>query len=40
MVNIARTQQILDMTRFAAMNPVFVLTASKKGEPTQGSFPS
>lgn len=27
MVNIARTQQILDMTRFAAMNPVFVLTA-------------
>jgi precorrin-6Y C5,15-methyltransferase (decarboxylating) len=32
MVNIARTQQILDMTRFAAMNPVFVLTASQKGE--------
>jgi precorrin-6Y C5,15-methyltransferase (decarboxylating) len=31
MVNIAHTQQILDMTRFAAMNPVFVLTASQKG---------
>ena len=28
MVNIAHTQKILDMTRFAAMNPVFVLTAS------------
>ncbi len=32
MVNIAHTQQILDMTRFAAINPVFVLTASQKGE--------
>jgi precorrin-6Y C5,15-methyltransferase (decarboxylating) len=32
MVNIAHTQQILDMTRLAAMNPVFVLTASQKGE--------
>ncbi|HEY4032697.1 MAG TPA: precorrin-6Y C5,15-methyltransferase (decarboxylating) subunit CbiT [Ktedonobacteraceae bacterium] len=31
MVNIAHTQKILDMTRFAAMNPVFVLTASQKG---------
>jgi len=27
MVNIACTRHILDMTRFAAMNPVFVLTA-------------
>jgi precorrin-6B C5,15-methyltransferase / cobalt-precorrin-6B C5,C15-methyltransferase len=27
MVNIAHTRNILDMTRFAAMNPVFVLTA-------------
>ncbi len=27
MVNIARTQRILDVTRFAALNPVFVLTA-------------
>jgi precorrin-6Y C5,15-methyltransferase (decarboxylating) len=27
MVNIAHTQNILDMTRFAAVNPVFVLTA-------------
>jgi precorrin-6Y C5,15-methyltransferase (decarboxylating) len=27
MVNIARTQRILDITRFAALNPVFVLTA-------------
>lgn len=27
MVNIAHTQNILDMTRFAAMNPVFILTA-------------
>ncbi len=27
MVNIAQTRNILDMTRFAAMNPVFVLTA-------------
>ncbi len=27
MVNIAHTQKILDMTRFAAINPVFVLTA-------------
>jgi precorrin-6B C5,15-methyltransferase / cobalt-precorrin-6B C5,C15-methyltransferase len=31
LVNIAHTQQILDMTRFAAINPVFVLTASQKG---------
>lgn len=31
MVNIAHTQKILDMTRFAAINPVFVLTASQKG---------
>jgi precorrin-6Y C5,15-methyltransferase (decarboxylating) len=31
MVNIAHTQQILDMTRFAAINPVFVLTAIQKG---------
>jgi precorrin-6Y C5,15-methyltransferase (decarboxylating) len=30
MVNIAHTQKILDMTRFAAMNPVFVLTASQQ----------
>jgi precorrin-6Y C5,15-methyltransferase (decarboxylating) len=27
MVNIARTQPILDITRFAALNPVFILTA-------------
>jgi precorrin-6B C5,15-methyltransferase / cobalt-precorrin-6B C5,C15-methyltransferase len=27
MVNIARTQRILDITRFAALNPVFILTA-------------
>jgi precorrin-6B C5,15-methyltransferase / cobalt-precorrin-6B C5,C15-methyltransferase len=27
MVNIAQTRNILDMTRFAAMNPVFILTA-------------
>ena len=27
LVNIARTQNILDVTRFAAINPVFVLTA-------------
>lgn len=27
MVNIVHTQKILDMTRFAAVNPVFVLTA-------------
>jgi precorrin-6Y C5,15-methyltransferase (decarboxylating) len=27
MVNIARTQRILDVTRFAALNPVFILTA-------------
>jgi len=27
LVNIARTQNILDVTRFAAFNPVFVLTA-------------
>ncbi len=27
LVNIARTQNILDVTRFAALNPVFVLTA-------------
>ncbi len=41
MVNIARTQQILDMTRFAAMNPVFVLTASQKGGlGAQEPFPS
>jgi precorrin-6Y C5,15-methyltransferase (decarboxylating) len=41
MVNIARTQQILDMTRFAAMNPVFVLTASQKGGlEAQEPFPS
>jgi len=32
MVSIAHTQKILDMTRFAAVNPVFVLTASQKGE--------
>jgi len=32
MVNIAHTQKILDMTRFAAMNPVFVLTASQQEE--------
>jgi len=31
MVNIAHTQKIFDMTRFAAVNPVFVLTASQKG---------
>jgi len=30
MVNIAHTQKILDMTRFAAMNPVFVLSASQQ----------
>lgn len=29
MVNIARSRQILDVTRFAALNPVFVLTASQ-----------
>jgi len=29
MVNIARSQQILAVTRFAALNPVFVLTASQ-----------
>lgn len=41
MVNIARTQQILDITRFAAMNPVFVLTASQKGGlGAQEPFPS
>jgi precorrin-6Y C5,15-methyltransferase (decarboxylating) len=27
LVNVARTQNILDITRFAALNPVFVLTA-------------
>jgi precorrin-6Y C5,15-methyltransferase (decarboxylating) len=27
MVNIARSQRVLDITRFAALNPVFVLTA-------------
>jgi len=32
MVNIAHTQKILDMTRFAAVNPVFVLTASQQEE--------
>ena len=37
MVNIAHTQKILDMTRFAATNPVFILTASQR---TQESFPS
>ena len=31
MVNIAHTRNILDMTRFAAMNPVFVLTAYVPG---------
>lgn len=31
MVNIAHTQKILDMTRFAAINPVFVLTTIQKG---------
>lgn len=36
MVNIAHTQIILDITRFAAMNPVFVLTANQK---IQESFP-
>ncbi|SRR5260370_710639 len=30
MVNIAHTQKILDMTRFAAINPVFVLSASQQ----------
>jgi precorrin-6Y C5,15-methyltransferase (decarboxylating) len=32
MVNIAQTRNILDMTRFAAMNPVFVVTAYALGE--------
>ncbi len=31
MINIAHTRNILDMTRFAAMNPVFVLTAYAPG---------
>jgi hypothetical protein len=31
-VNIAHTQKILDMTRFAAVNPVFVLTAYMQKE--------
>ncbi len=30
MVNIACTQKILDMTRFAAINPIFVLSASQQ----------
>lgn len=31
MVNIARSQRILDITRFAALNPVFILTARTQG---------
>jgi precorrin-6Y C5,15-methyltransferase (decarboxylating) len=31
LVNIARTQDILDITRFVALNPVFVLTAHALG---------
>jgi precorrin-6B C5,15-methyltransferase / cobalt-precorrin-6B C5,C15-methyltransferase len=30
MINIAHTQNILDMTRFAAINPVFVVTGSQQ----------
>jgi len=39
-VNIAHTQKILDMTRFAAMNPVFVLTAyaSASNQEEQGEI--
>ncbi len=32
MVNIARTQRILDVTRFAALNPVFVLTTHAQNQ--------
>lgn len=35
LVNIAHTQQILDMTRFAAINPVFVLTAIQQTKQTR-----
>ncbi|MBA2396192.1 MAG: precorrin-6Y C5,15-methyltransferase (decarboxylating) subunit CbiT [Ktedonobacteraceae bacterium] len=35
LVNIARTQNILDVTRFAALNPVFVLTAHRPQRPEQ-----
>jgi precorrin-6B C5,15-methyltransferase / cobalt-precorrin-6B C5,C15-methyltransferase len=35
MVNIAHTQNILDMTRFAAVNPVFMLTVTKKMKRTR-----
>ena len=35
MVNIARTQNILDITHFVALNPVFVLTAHAPDEQEQ-----
>jgi precorrin-6Y C5,15-methyltransferase (decarboxylating) len=37
MVNIARTQRILDITRFASLNPVFILTAYAQPVETMGN---
>lgn len=34
LVQVARSKPILDMTRFEGLNPVFILTAYRKGEPT------
>lgn len=39
MVNIARAQNVLDVTRFAALNPVFVLTANKQVPDYDGVVP-
>lgn len=32
MINVSRTQSILDVTRFAALNPVFILTAHAQSQ--------
>jgi len=43
MVNIARSQRVLDITRFAALNPVFVLTASaqaRQGQQRRSASPT
>jgi precorrin-6B C5,15-methyltransferase / cobalt-precorrin-6B C5,C15-methyltransferase len=40
LVNIARTQRVLDITRFAALNPVFVLTAYAHSRQEQQALPT
>ena len=34
LVNISRSKEILDLTRFEALNPVFVVTGSRREEET------